>query len=358
MPTNDPRTSPAFTLIELLVVIAIIALLISLLLPALASARRSARIAVCQSNMRQMMIAHANYATDFKGFIAEFNGRAEDRGSSIHFPGENDLARQAQHLIAEHSGRSPASGASSSPDDFPAFKNSTGFTLVVEQFSHVVLVEYMGGKAPMPGTVCPEDRARQSWSAAPTQMSSSAYQPLQSRNTANLAWWPYSSSYQLTAGAVGGYHVKYGLTNNRKYLQHQTHDQYQISHPPVGGRKIDEVAFPSQKVALYDSQDRHYAKREMFYAYAVGGNLTAQQPLAFFDGSVSPHKTADTNPGEDPSYPQTNRPLSFRYDPDLGFESGFPVGMSGSLSKGGFYRWTREGLKGVDISGGQLSTGR
>ncbi len=58
----------AFTLIELLVVISIIALLVALLLPALGAARESARISVCLSNERQIMVALTAYATENDGF--------------------------------------------------------------------------------------------------------------------------------------------------------------------------------------------------------------------------------------------------------------------------------------------------
>ncbi len=55
----------AFTLIELLVVIAIIAILAAILFPVFAKAREKARQSSCQSNVKQLGLAFAQYTQDY-----------------------------------------------------------------------------------------------------------------------------------------------------------------------------------------------------------------------------------------------------------------------------------------------------
>jgi prepilin-type N-terminal cleavage/methylation domain-containing protein/prepilin-type processing-associated H-X9-DG protein len=58
-----------FTLIELLVVIAIIALLVSILLPSLKAAKEIAKSVVCQSNIRNLHLAVAQYGNSYDGAL-------------------------------------------------------------------------------------------------------------------------------------------------------------------------------------------------------------------------------------------------------------------------------------------------
>ena len=63
----------AFTLIELLAVVAIILLLLSLIAPALSGVREKAQRAQCQSNMRQLQLAHTHYTGEHGGKFAGAN---------------------------------------------------------------------------------------------------------------------------------------------------------------------------------------------------------------------------------------------------------------------------------------------
>lgn len=65
----DAGNHRGFTLVELLVVIGVIALLIAMLLPALNRAREAAKSTACQSQLRQVGVATANYAVDHHGYL-------------------------------------------------------------------------------------------------------------------------------------------------------------------------------------------------------------------------------------------------------------------------------------------------
>lgn len=81
IPHRQAHTLKGFTLIELLVVIAIIAILAAILFPVFARAREAARKTSCISNMKQITLATAMYASDYDGYMYHLRGRG------FNFPG-------------------------------------------------------------------------------------------------------------------------------------------------------------------------------------------------------------------------------------------------------------------------------
>ncbi len=331
--------------------IAIIALLVSILLPALASARRAARKTVCMANMQQLGRAQASYTSDFKGFIAALNGDIGQKGPRVGpynhdaWPTLEDLAAQARDLVNSWGGREA--------NPIGNFLTAQGKTaVIVEQHSHLALTGYLTQSLPTPVAVCPEDGPRLEWSRNPLNpkqwsiVPGAQASPAKVWNKNNKAWFAYSSSYQLVPAAATDQPVFYHQGN-----VHDTYFSFQKQGwLRMGKQKIDDVLFASQKVAMYDTQQRHHGQADAFFAYKE-----ASVPLLFFDGSVADRNTEDANPGEDiyrvywGGIPP-GTPVTMTYVPDLAFES--PI-QHETNKLPGYYRWTSD-LGGIDFGGNPI----
>ena len=102
------------------------------------------------------------------------------------------------------------------------------------------------------------------------------------------------------------------------------------------------VVFPGSKVQLMDQEQRHAGGRRIYYAVP-----DALQPLLTFDGSVQSVRTSDCNPGWQPNTPGSGLPTRIRYWPPI-WQAAPSNGAAWEFLNG-MYRWTREGLKGVDF---------
>jgi len=341
---NALRNRSAFTLIELLVVIVIIGILIGLLLPALASARQLARKSVCMSNLRQFAVGYSTYAIDFKDSIATFSWKPGNTDSD--FPDlrpwqvpasiaggewDTEAARyQATDIVRRLTGRTTL---------IPPGGDWTPF----HRYSHLVLNSYLAHRLPERMVVCPEDRVRLQRQAD------------QLAGVASTGWagdpdswrYPYASSYLLVSSAFSADGpVELRLTTSPSSQDHASIYPGQL---PLGGRRITEVSFPSQKVQLMDTLARH-VRRPLFYAYP-----DASQPLLFFDSSVREYRSDKSNLGADPNNPWDPSPLTIRYVPQS--SEGEPPTKSGAASEDllARYQWTRGGLKGLDFGGAERS---
>lgn len=331
------RERRGFTLLELLVVIAVIALLVAILLPAIGNARRAGRKAICQSNLKQLATSAASYGVDFKGFIYMFSwssGNTPTIYADLVPPGgifaSHAHSIQATEIIRL---RSPSE---------PNFRQ-IGLWCPAIEYSHLVLLDYMSVSLPVPIVACPEDRPLLLWQTDIAGFNAGVFGNMQPTFTgfeANIMRAkPYSSSYETPPATYDR-----STPPNRLSQSNATHYIYGISSPTrFGPARFDQVSFPSLKVHLYDTHQRHGA-RPLFFAHP-----DASQPILHFDSSVVERKTKDSGLGWQPNFPDRTQPTTIVYAP-YQYEPRTSTGAA-TESFAGRYRWTRGGLKGVDFGG-------
>lgn len=353
------RRNKAFTLIELLVVIAIIALLIGILLPALGQARRSAQNVVAQANARSLNTGAANYAGDSDDRIFSFTWRGGERYINLKNGKEklapNDTvaaAWQAQNILQRATGRLKGQGAFIAPEQ----------RLMHRRYSHLVLLDYLTDRQPEPIAASPFDKNLINWQENPLEYiepgNSFPYgngQPEEPGYDTDGNWtptgikqlWPFASTYQMVPSAWN----TDGINGANTYTPvEDTPHLFQAiqAGPTLGRRKMTQVAHPSGKVMLFEEFDRFSDPAGLYFAYPE-----AKANLAFFDGSVRQEETQDSNAGWNPRSP--DQPWLQTYVPLDTFP--LPKGGLGDQTKYcQRYRWTRNGLQGIDFGGADVGT--
>jgi len=323
-------------------------------LPAIGGARRKARQVICSSNMHQLLTAQLVYSADYKERIAALNWIPGANHGSLTDPTLNPgigtswltaEGMQAKDIVKRTTGR-----------DLPLVQNR----FFNRNYWHLVLIDggYFGSdSSPInPVSGCPEDdwvlRWQKNAENYPALVGSSP-EPSATPSGAYEWYRPFWSTYQLVPVAWAPDQHK--LTAPIRRTLSQIANRHHLftgggttggGQAPLGQRKIDDVAFPSSKVFIFDVFDRHGYKRPIWHAYPI-----AKQPLAFFDGSVRFLKTANCQKGWNPDTPTSPNPTTYAYNPSTGFPGYDHPTLSGAASDpilAGYFRWTRFGLKGID----------
>ncbi len=341
-----------FTLIELLVVISIIALLIGILLPSLGEARRIARMTIDQNNQRQLAGAVNNYASTYQDRIASFTrltggGIDPDLRLAANATAVQHGAAQAIQIIRNRAGLDSSTA--------PLRPNWIPHVL----YGHLVLQDFMAARLPERLVVSPADTVRLSWQRDAGRLYwEDFFAPLQPTPGASVQNWmrPFSSSYHFVVSSYDqsqNRSVRAGTNNpvvNQRIAPGQSNSEYSVpQNASLGGVLLSEVAFPSNKVLLHDTEQRYFGKQNVYYGFP-----DARLPVTFYDGSVRVERTESANPGWDPRRPNTlNARITYTPDP---WEA--QLRASDNPRVPGWYSWTRGGNLGIDFNGDEISTGQ
>ncbi len=379
------RALSGFSLIELLVVVAIIAVLIGILLPALGDARRSAKSAVCEGNVRQYATATGSYASERKDRLpamdwrrgslppADLPGQDFEQRANTQFYFATDLeaaSYQVVYIIRKKTGMNN--------DKAPVPVNWIPYIL----YTHIPLNDYIGGNLPSPIAVCPEDAWRREvqrhWE---NPQSTGLPYPADGGDGTMSNWrWPFSTSYSIHQAHWGPSRARrvqnpedglmsiqaiwYPEDNVLNGLggNYYTTDGNSRLPGQFGVNKYTDVRFPSQKVIMSDEWGRHSGRRPILYAAPE-----SRQPLGFYDGSVRVLRTAEVNPGWDPTNGSSRKNMAKRlryvkeqqtFDPKLNPISVTIPATSATVERNqyrvcaGWFKYTRGGLYGWDVPRG------
>ena len=327
----------AFTLIDCLISVGAVALLVAIAVTGLDRARRSASIAACTARLGALGQGNAAFALSNNNLMAGLTWQIG--GNNSQYPDLN--AQQNTSATNAHAAQAVDILRRRGRPDIPVISN---WVPDIGYWS-LALVDFQDRPLSDAFNLCPSHDNLNKWRRWPQAFDQGVFGVAQPSPSALNKRWPYSSSYTLTGAAFDvNQSILTPVAASARISTSTSHNLYSLpGNANVGPSLMSLVAFPSQKVHVFDSHQRHFPGRHLYYAYA-----DAQQPILFFDGSVSVRRSGDSRTPWAPNQPTSTFPLTFQYQP-AAWE---PPTQSGQASQSVVdrYRWTRDGLLGWDFT--------
>jgi hypothetical protein len=345
---QNGRRSRGIALFEVALVVCIVGLAAAIASLLATDSRRRARLGGSIQNLKQLGDAYSGFAADHSNRVATFDwapGETHTCGS-LTFPVATTYneaaANQAVCILRERAGRTEVT-------------QITGWFPHL-YYSNLVLIDYLDDSLPGAALVSPGDSPRLAWRrAALSAEGPAAYFTLSCRpsgSSANDIRWAYSSSYEIQPSFISPDAIMNGPNGSVPTVAQDPsgHRFFQLgtAQTVLGNRRMDEVRHPSRKAMMYESNQRFFGPRELFFMYSE-----ARVPILLADGSSVVRSMSRANPGFQPNTPQSLSPTRIPYSPELSWETPTASGAASEFVNG-LVRWTRSGLRGRDFAGAEV----
>ncbi len=365
------RSRPAFTLVELLAVLALAAFTLTLATVTQQHDRAAMWKQLDIQRLGAMQAATSAFALSHQDILPSLlpGGRqaaSQFPPSARYTPAPDEIfntfdtditasAKWAIHIIRKRGGRTQA--------DMPIPSNWVGGIM----YTHLILAEFLDLRLPSPQFVSAADKFRLRWHDTQA-FDAGAFFPFQPISD-QPERWPYSSSFQMVPAAWSPDRTPDG--SGGVLAQGATHNTFQTAGlDTLGLRRLVQVRYTSRKIGWFDSAGRYSDRRAWFYAQPECEGLSST-----FDASVHQRTTGvpigrsvppfqgltytgrQLNPGWLPLNPSSSSRTTYAYEPER-WEPLKRDGRYGSASSteilGGYQRFTRQGLAGIDFGGQEI----
>ncbi|MBL4697594.1 MAG: hypothetical protein JKX70_02050 [Phycisphaerales bacterium] len=348
-------TRPGFSMIECVAIVLVLSMIGMTVGPTLQSVRSNARGSASAANLQRIGQAAGSYGFFNNGRMFSYSWRAyelylmPDGKRRLRSSDQEASALQNQEILQRRTGRI-------SGDNF--IRNFSA-RIPQKRFNHLILIDFLDESLETTKYIDPADALALSWHANPLEfleedntlpygsdIDADGYEPEGDWGTFAIQQrWAFASTYQTVPSS---WQFDFPLPRYRpvESTPHLFNSGNSINLHT--GRNITEVAFPSQKVWIFEEFDRDQASSP-YFAYDH-----ARTEKLMFDGSVNSWASGDANPSVVPE--EGLRPWKQTYVPLHQFP--LPMGGLGDTTLiSQRFRWTFRGLAGVDYGPAQPNTG-